>query len=259
VVISSNPSLVRIPDEWQFPWNEIAQPCSTFRISAAASIASLDLYTSGLGHSLLTETASKDCKGTKNWRDRITLTRDSPVAPIDRLIAIKVDSAPISTPGASMQGGVIALEGAKKVAEFTLKVERSPRDESWTAITWVLSVLIPSIITFLIGQGVIKLGAQQKEKADFREYRLTNMTAINEFLTKVDRVIRSPQERPGQTVYALILENNIFSKMPRHGALTLSEACVADDLNSVVQTMKSLFPEFKESIAQMEESLRKPK
>jgi hypothetical protein len=179
-------------------------PCATFRVSAPPSVASLVLYTSGLGRTLLSETPTDGgsrCPDAKGLRDRITLAKDNSGASIDRFVAIQADSNPLSTPGASMQGTVIALAGTKKVGESALKVERSPREESWTAITWVLSVLIPAGITFLIARAALKLDARWKEDSEFREFRLKIMSRIIEFLEKVHAVIRSPQQHPGQTIF----------------------------------------------------------
>jgi hypothetical protein len=228
-------------------------------VSAIPSLATFDLYANGLGHALLAETAGDrgtQCPDSSQLHDRITLKRHDSATAIDRFVILRVDPDPLSTPGTSIQGTVVALFGTTKIGGFALKVERSPSGELATAITWVLSVFIPALITFLIGQAVVKVGVWQKEKTDFRDYRITNMTKIIEFITRVDTVIRSPQEHPGQSIYTFLVDRDIFSKMPRREARRLSAACVADDLAAIVGTLKALFLEFNEPIAQLERSLK---
>jgi hypothetical protein len=257
VIILGSPSLIRVPNPW--PWGEIASPCATFRVSGIPSLATIDLYASGLGHAVLAEIAGDQgtqCPDSSQLHDRITLKRPDSATAIDRFVTLRVDSGPLSTPGTSIQGTVVALFGTTKVGGFALRVERPPSGELATAITWVLSIFIPALITFLIGQAVVTLGVWQKEKTDFRDYRITNMTKIIEFFTSVDTVIRSPQDHPGQSIYAFLVARDIFSKMPRREARRLSAACVADDLAAIVHTLKALFLEFNEPIAKLERSLK---
>ena len=257
VTISGNSSLLRMSNPW--PWAHTEPACTTFRISAISTLESLDLYTSGLGRALIT-TAPYDkgteCPATKDLSDRVTLTKPNSTTAIDRFVSIQIPTDQLSTPGATMQGNIVALARGKKVADFALKVERPAREELWTAITWVVTILIPAGITFLIGQFVVWLTALQTEQTGFSEYRRSSATIILEFLKKIDVVIRSAQEHPGETVFALAIQHSIFSRMPKGAARKLSNACASDDLATIVDSLKELFPEFTQGITQLKASLR---
>jgi hypothetical protein len=255
-ILSDTPSLLSVPNPW--PWEKPQWPCALFRVSAAPSISSVDLYTSGLGWSLFAETATAPDKGCPNagtWRDRIKLTKISATDSIDRFVAIKIDPKMLPTPGTSLEGTVDALVNDEKVAEFSLKVEHPPHEAGWTAITWVLTILIPALITFLVGQVGVKLANRQKLNADFRDYRLSNMDNVRGFLTEADTVIRSEQEHPGQLVYDFATKKNILSRMPPKGLHELYGSCARDDLPAVVRALKRLFPEVEPDIDKLERSL----
>ena len=252
VVISGNPSLIGLPDEWRLPWKPAApQSCATFHVSAAPSIASLLLYSTGLAHSMLTEVTRNDCQGADNWRDRITLARTDPMAAIDRTIAIKIDSDSLLMPGASMAGSVIALADAKKVAEFTLKVERSPRAEIWTAITWVLTILIPAIIAFIATVAATKLNARLKENDDFRSYRYGQLQQITDFIENDLHPIIGDATigNRGRLIFDLLQgKKEMLSKSPDRKVRMLMSACIANDVRRVTKILKSLFPEATQSL-----------
>jgi hypothetical protein len=251
VVLIGTPSLIRLPNPW--PWEKAGPPCATFRVEADASVNAVDLFTTGLGHTELAviDDGAAPCAGHGMLRIKITKAAN----PIARDIAVKVDSNSLSTPGTSMQGTVVAATGTKKLAEFALKVEHPPREEIWTAGLWTLGVIIPAALTFGFGQLVVWLTSRQKQKSDFRDYRLANMTKLHEFFANVDTVIRASQQRPGETVYGLIVANDIFSKMTGPGIRTLSTACVTNDLATIVTALTRLFPEFEKPLAKLRESL----
>jgi hypothetical protein len=142
------------------------------------------------------------------------------------------------------------------VAEFALKVERSPHGDFFTAIQWFFGVLIPAAMTFAVGHGALKLNARLKEDDEFRAFRLQKMPAIIELFKRVDAVIRATQEHPGTTVFELLIERDMFSRMPSKQAKRLYIACFADDLTRIVQSLRALFPEFGAWISVLEQSLQ---
>jgi hypothetical protein len=147
------------------------------------------------------------------------------------------------------------LAGNKKVTDFALKVERSPREEIFAAGLWTLGVIIPAAVTLGFGQILVWLTALQKAKNDFSDYRLKNIGLIHDFLGAVNTTIRAEDvEHPGAEVYELILARGVFSQMTRRGIRRLSRACAADDLSNIIRELKKLFPEFGKPIAELEKS-----
>ena len=255
VHFSGNASLLRAANPW---WGTPVLPCSTFRVSAAPSITTIVLYTNGLGRTLRAPATSEkgaDCRDVSAFRDRVDLPKDKPDVGIDKFVSIKIDPDLLSTPGASVQGNVVAIAGTRKLGEFALKVERLPQD-LWTALTWVLSVLVPAIITLGVARGAIWLDARRKAAADFREFRLANMAEVIAFLKAVDVAIRSGLEHPGQTVLELAINRGMLGKMSRAESDRFQAACRADDEAKIVRAVKKLFPEFKTQIDTLETSLR---
>jgi len=253
VILVGSPSLIRVPNPWL--WGKLEEPCAVFRVEADTSVNSLDLYTTGLGRTLLIVTnidQSTSCPAGGSLR--ITIKKDAN-ANLGSFVVIKVDSQALSAPGTSILGTVVAQGGTKKLSEFALKVERPPREELWAAGLWTLGVIIPAGLTFGFGQLIVRLTALQKEKNDFRDYRLANITTIHEFFSKVDTVIRAPQQHPGETVYEFIVANGVFTKMTRRGVRKLSAACVSDDIAEIIRALKKLFPEFEQPVARLENSL----
>jgi hypothetical protein len=254
VTISGNPSLLRVAYPW---WGEPESPCSTFRVTAAPSVAALELYTNGLGRSLLAETDTD--QGTKcpaSMKDRITLTRDKSGAEINRFVSIKVDPKSLTTPGTSMQGVVAALTGTKKGSEFALKVERSPRDEAWTALIWVLTILIPAAVTAAVTYGGTRLAtaitARRKQVDDFRTYRLDKMNEIIDFIENDLRPIigDSGVQHPGRLIRDLLAggRREFLAKMPEYEVNRLMKAIGAEDVKRIVKMLKRLFPESTQSL-----------
>src|SRR5262249_2510553 len=154
----------------------------------------------------------------KLLRDRITLAKTNSPA-IDAFVALKVDSGSLSTPGASMQGAVIAVAGTKKLGEFALKVQRPPRGELWTAITWVATILIPAAIAFWGTQLATTLAARRKENDEFRAYRFDQIQQINDFIENDIHPIMGVRDvqNPGRLVFDLLRgKKEMFSKIPEH-------------------------------------------
>jgi hypothetical protein len=247
VIISGNPSLIRLPDEWPLPWRAVAsQVCATFRVSAAPSINSVLLYSTGLARSLLTEAAGGDCMAARNWRDRIALTKADPSTVIDRIIAVRIDSDPLLSPAASMEGHVIALVDDKIASEFTLKVERSPRAEAWTALTWVLTILVPAVVAFVATQATTKLNARWKENDEFRGYRFGQLQQLSDLIENdLHPIIEDSKiENRGKLIFDVLQsKKEMLSKIPERRVRILMQACIANDVRRITKILKRLFPE----------------
>jgi hypothetical protein len=248
VIFSASPSILRVSNPW-WPWSNVDTPCATFRVSAAASIEALDLYTSGLGRSLLGEARNDQgaiCLDPKQLHDRIVISKEKPSAVIDRFITIRLDSSSLSTPGASMQGAVIAMVGTKRLGEFALKVERPARDELWTAATWTATILIPALIAFWGNQLATSLAARRKEDDDFRAYRFEHVQQIIDFMENDVRPIIGSEnvEHPGRLIFDLLRgKNEIFSKIPEHEVRRLMKAVISEDVRRIDKILRQLFPE----------------
>jgi hypothetical protein len=253
VAFIGNPSLLRVAGRWR--WQGPEAPCATFRVMAAPSESTITLHTSGLGHALLAEVSGERCPTCPDAGhcESISLNKGSE-ARIERLVAIRPDISPLTTPGSSMKGVVVARAG-DEAAQFELQVERPPLGEHWTAAAWTLGVILPAAITFAFGQVVVRLAAHQKARSDFRDYRMANTKSVIAFLEAVDVVIRSGGERPGETIYELSVSRDIFTKMTTRGTRALSEACVRGDLRSIVAVLRKLFPEFTAYTSRLDRSL----
>jgi hypothetical protein len=244
ITISGNPSLLRVANPW---WGELESPCAVFRVTAIASIETIELYTNGLGRTLLAETsADKGNKCPANLTEHLTLKKEKPGESISRYAAIKVDTSALSTPSATMQGNVVALVGGKKVGEFALKAERPPRDEAWTAATWMLTIVIPAVVTFGATRFATLFTARQKEIDDFRTYRLNNMQQITDFIDNDIRpIIGAPDvQHPGRLIFDLFSgKKEILSKIPDYQSRKLMKAISAGEVKRIARVLKAIFPE----------------
>ena len=255
-MLVGTPSLLRVENPW-WPWNSPETACATFQVFALPSVMEVQLYAAGLGRTLLGEaTKENECPSERSLQPRISLNkRNLADPPIGRLVALQVDASSLSTAGASMQGSIVALAGNKKVAEAPLKVERSPRSEPFTAITWVFSILIPGVITYWFAQHSTKKAERRGAQAVFRAFRLENMATIQEYLDIVANVLRAEQDHPGEQVLRLAAQRELFSKMPARESAPLYDACHTDDMLGVVEALKILFPELKTQHAVLDAAL----
>jgi hypothetical protein len=256
VMLVGTPSLLRVENPW-WPWNSPEMPCATFQVFALPSVAEVQLYATGLGRTLLAEASREgECPPANSLQPRISLSKRNPTDPaIARLIALQVDTNPLSTAGAAMQGSIVALAANKKIAEAPLKVERSPRSELFTAITWVFSILIPGLLTYWFTQRSAKNTARRSAQDEFRTFRLGNMRKIREYLDVVRTILGVEQDHPGEQVLKTAAERDLFAKMPAQESAPLYEACSRDDMAGVVAALKVLFPELKTQHAELEAAL----
>jgi hypothetical protein len=164
---------------------------------------------------------------------------------------MKIDTDALASPGASMQGQMIALTGTKRVADFSLKIELSPPPTRWTAMTWVLSVFIPALIAFLATQLATTLGARRKENDEFRAYRFGQMQQISEFIENDLHPIIGDTKigNRGRLIFDLLQgKKEMLSKIPERRVNKLLRACITNDVQRITITLKRLYPEATQSL-----------
>ena len=144
----------------------------------------------------------------------------------------------------------MALVGTKKMAEFALKVERSPRAEVWTAITWILTIIIPAVIAFVAAQTTTKLSARSKQNDEFRGYRFSQLQEITDFIENVRPIIGGQEfENKGKLIYDLLQgKRDMLSKIPESDVRKLMNACIANNVQKITSVLKRLFPEATQSL-----------
>jgi hypothetical protein len=260
LVMSGLPSTLRVSTI--MPWSSPDPPCATFRVRTVAPKALINLTTTGLGATLLTDempnrpvcSTVQVLRGSHQapaWTDRLVLEGGTgPPKIIDRLVAVRVDIDSLRADGVLMDGRILALAPGERTLEIPLKIERTPASPFFTAAAWFLGVFIPAAIAAGFGFLVAQYNAAETAQSAFRTYVAENPQVIAGF---VDNQVKSTLLAPGvQGALKFLLgemyRKNMLAKLPKPQSERLRQICFAEDRQQYLTLLTELFPELTSEI-----------
>src|SRR6266702_57487 len=255
LVISGLPSTLRVSTV--LPWSMPATLCAKFRIRTLAPKALVNLTTTGLGATLLTDALPNGVvcptvqlpRGSRQapaGTDRLVLESGAgPPKVIDHFVTLQVDVDSLRTDGVLMDGRILAMAPGERTIEIPLKIERTAASPFFTAAAWFLGVFIPTVITAGLGFLVARYNSAESAQSAFRTYVVENSAVIAAF---VDNEVKATLLAPGvegalKFLLGVMYRKNILAKLPKPESERLRRICLAEDRLQYLVLLTELFPE----------------
>lgn len=262
LIVSGGTTVLYTPRQFVVDWFSSSEEyvCTDIRLNPSVTARDVSISTIGLGKVILKEvnpSATLDCK--KTISGEIGMWNLGEVSEPKRVL-LKIGPVNLPGTGKARKGHVIVRASNMESVKIPIQVERSPQGNFLTAATWFFGVLIPALLTALLGYlaklALDKRGAKDQQRKDEQmqlelliKFRQDNQSLLDDVFNQYyPTVFKQGDKVFAQKLQDYFIRIDILNELPARDAMMLRKRFNEANREEIIKELVRLLPEWSQKI-----------